>query len=219
MKIHKEGYSILIKIFITLLVLNLILIILFNYDINHWIIWSSAIIFLLSVNFFRVPKREKYVDSNAIVAPADGKIVVIEEVVEDEYIKDKAIQVSIFMNVFNVHINWFPVNGKIKHLKHHNGRYLSAYLPKASRENERTTIGIEHPTGNKIALNQIAGAVARRIVCYACTKREAEQGEELGFIKFGSRVDIYLPLNAKIDVKPGQIVKGKQSVIGWFDNK
>ena len=151
-----------------------------------------------------------------LYAPADGKIVVIEETFEPEYLKKQCIQVSIFMNIFNVHINWFPVNGIIKFFKYHPGRYMAAYLPKSSTENERTTIAIETTNGQEIVMRQIAGAMAKRIVSYAPVGGVARQDEHAGFIKFGSRVDLYLPLGTEIDVKLGQKVTGSQTLIGTF---
>ena len=176
----------------------------------------SSILYLLMVNFFRFPNRHIIVKDNTILAPADGKIVVIEETFEPEYLKKQCIQVSIFMNIFNVHINWFPVNGIIKFFKYHPGRYMAAYLPKSSTENERTTIAIETTNGQEIVMRQIAGAMAKRIVSYAPVGGVARQDEHAGFIKFGSRVDLYLPLGTEIDVKLGQKVTGSQTLIGTF---
>lgn len=219
MTIHKEGYKIILFALLGLGLINLLFSVVSNQPVCV-LIWSvpvSLVIFVLIVNFFRSPKREGYLHENAIIAPADGKIVVIEETEENEILKGKCIQVSIFMNVFNVHINWYPVDGVIKFFKHHSGRFMSAYLPKASTENERTTVVITHDTGRTIVVRQIAGAVARRIVCYAKEGNKSVQGQQMGFIKFGSRVDIYLPLGTRIDVKVGQVVRGKQTIIGWLE--
>jgi phosphatidylserine decarboxylase len=177
----------------------------------------SAVFFFLVLNFFRSPKREGYLHENAIIAPADGKIVVIEEVEENEVLHGKAIQISVFMNVFNVHINWYPLSGVIKYFKHHSGRFLSAYLPKASTENERTTVAIEHESGKVVVVRQVAGALARRIICYSREESKSFQGQQMGFIRFGSRVDIYLPVGSRIDVKLGQVVRGKQTILGWLE--
>jgi len=215
MTIHKEGYKILGSIFLILAGVNLLFLL-----IPGVIVWSipiSATLFFLIVNFFRSPRREGYLHDNAIISPADGKIVVIEEVEENEVIKGKAIQVSVFMNVLNVHINWYPISGIIKRFNHHSGRFMSAYLPKASSENERTTVAIEHESGKVIVVRQVAGAIARRIVCYAKEQDKSYQGQQMGFIKFGSRVDLYLPVDSRIDVKLGQVVRGKQTIIGWLE--
>lgn len=177
----------------------------------------SIILFLGTVNFFRFPNRVIIMDDNTIIAPADGKIVVIEETEETEYFKDRRIQVSIFMNIFNVHINWFPVNGIIKYFKYHKGNFAAAYLPKSSTENERTTIVIECNNGESVLMRQIAGAMARRIVSYAPVGGKARQDHHAGFIKFGSRVDLFLPLNSHIQVKLGQKTTGSQTIIGTFN--
>jgi phosphatidylserine decarboxylase len=215
MTIHKEGYKILVTVLVALAVLNMLLAM-----IPGVIIWSasvSAVVFFLVLNFFRSPRREGYLHESAIIAPADGKIVVVEEVEENEVLQGKAIQVSIFMNVFNVHINWYPLSGVIKYFKHHSGRYMSAYLPKASTENERTTVAIEHESGKVIVVRQVAGAVARRIVCYAESDGKSFQGKQMGFIKFGSRVDVFFPVGSRVDVKLGQVVRGKQTILGWLE--
>ncbi|GAO29031.1 phosphatidylserine decarboxylase family protein [Geofilum rubicundum] len=215
MTIHKEGYKILVTVLAALTVVNLLLALIPG--VMVWSIPVSAVLFFLVLNFFRSPRREGYLHENAIIAPADGKIVVIEEVEENEVLQGKAIQVSVFMNVFNVHINWYPLSGVIRYFKHHSGRFMSAYLPKASTENERTTVAIEHESGKVVVVRQVAGAVARRIVCYAEADTKSFQGKQMGFIKFGSRVDIYLPVGSRIDVKLGQVVRGKQTILGWLE--
>lgn len=217
MKLHKAGYSLLIKILIVFILINGIVF----YFAAHTTVWYTTlvitgILYLLVVNFFRFPNRHIILDNNTILAPADGKIVVIEETEETEYFKDKRIQVSIFMNIFNVHINWFPVNGIIKYFKYHKGNFAAAYLPKSSTENERTTIVIECNNGEKILMRQIAGAMAKRIVSYTPVNGEAKQNEHAGFIKFGSRVDLFLPLGTQINVKLGQKTTGSQTIIGKF---
>jgi phosphatidylserine decarboxylase len=219
MTIHKEGLKILGVTFTSLALVNLVLWLIVSSPIMvlSWTLPVSLIMFIFVLNFFRSPRREGYLHEHAIIAPADGKVVVIEEVEENEVLKGKAIQVSIFMNVFNVHINWYPLSGVIKYFKHHSGRFMSAWLPKAATENERTTIAIEHERGKQIVVRQIAGAVARRIVCYANEDEKASQGQQMGFIKFGSRVDLYLPVGSRIDVKLGQTVRGKQTIIGWLE--
>lgn len=221
MTIHKEGFKIIGIAFLAFVLFNAILFFSLGSSckVLVWSIPLTFILFFLVVNFFRSPRREGYLHENAIIAPADGKIVVIEEVEEDEVLKGKAIQVSIFMDIFNVHINWFPVNGIVRYFKHHSGRFMSAWLPKASTENERTTIAIEMADGRTVVTRQIAGAVARRIVAYAKEGEKAEQGSQMGFIKFGSRVDLYLPLGTRIDVKLDQVVRGKQTIIGWLEEE
>ena len=217
MKIHKAGYTLLFKAFVLFAFINvLVYAFIPNIIVFRAVLIVSGILYLLMVNFFRFPNRHIVVKDNTILAPADGKIVVVEETFEPEYLKKQCIQVSIFMNIFNVHINWFPVNGIIKFFKYHPGRYMAAYLPKSSTENERTTIAIETTNGQEIVMRQIAGAMAKRIVSYAPVGGVARQDEHAGFIKFGSRVDLYLPLGTEIDVKLGQKVTGSQTLIGTF---
>ena len=217
MKIHKAGHILLFKAFVLFAFINvLVYAFIPNHNVFRAVLIVSSILYLLMVNFFRFPNRHIIVKDNTILAPADGKIVVIEETFEPEYLKKQCIQVSIFMNIFNVHINWFPVNGIIKFFKYHPGRYMAAYLPKSSTENERTTIAIETTNGQEIVMRQIAGAMAKRIVSYAPVGGVARQDEHAGFIKFGSRVDLYLPLGTEIDVKLGQKVTGSQTLIGTF---
>ncbi|MGL5683669.1 MAG: phosphatidylserine decarboxylase family protein [Marinifilaceae bacterium] len=218
MTLHKAGFGILVKAFCILAIINLLV----YYFIGNMIVFGivlaiSVIIYGLMVNFFRFPNRLIIMDDNKIIAPADGKIVVIEETEEGEYFKDKRIQVSIFMNIFNVHINWFPVNGVVKYFKYHKGNFAAAYLPKSSTENERTTIVVEAKNGQEILMRQIAGAMARRIVCYAKVGDKASQDKHAGFIKFGSRVDLFLPLGTKINVKLDEKTVGSQTVIGTFN--
>ena len=217
MKIHKAGHILLFKAFVLFAFINvLVYAFIPNIIVFRAVLIVSSILYLLMVNFFRFPNRHIIVKDNTILAPADGKIVVIEETFEPEYLKKQCIQVSIFMNIFNVHINWFPVNGIIKFFKYHPGRYMAAYLPKSSTENERTTIAIETTNGQEIVMRQIAGAMAKRIVSYAPVGGVARQDEHAGFIKFGSRVDLYLPLGTEIDVQLGQQVTGSQTLIGTF---
>jgi phosphatidylserine decarboxylase len=169
------------------------------------------------LQFFRNPARSIIINENNIIAPADGKIVVIEEVTENEYFKDKRIQVSIFMSPINVHINRYPISGIVKYSKYHPGLFLVAWHPKSSTDNERTTIVVENKNGQSVLFRQIAGALARRIVNYAKEGDNATQGNEFGFIKFGSRVDLLLPLNVKINVALEQKVVGRQTIIGTFE--
>ncbi len=212
MKIHKEGHNILIRLSIILLVINAIV---FGFLPSALIITGiiSVILFLSVLQFFRNPTREIVIpDENVIYAPADGKIVVIEETKESEYFKDKRLQVSIFMSPTNVHVNRNPISGTVNYFKYHPGKYLVAWHPKSSTENERTTVVID--TGDaEILLRQIAGFMAKRIVNYLDVGEEVEQGTDMGFIKFGSRVDLFLPLDTEITVALGQKVKGNKTVI------
>lgn len=216
MTIHKEGYSTLFVVLVALLIVNAGIYFLLGIEVTKFTALASLLFYFLIVNFFRSPKRDAFIQDGAVVAPADGTIVAIEEVVEDEYLKTKCLQVSIFMSVFNVHINWFPIKGVVKYFRHHNGRFMAAYLPKSSTENERTSVVLENNRGVQILVRQVAGAMARRIVCYAEEEKAIAQGEQMGFIKFGSRVDLYFPLGSQIDVKLDQKVTGRQTIIGWL---
>ena len=204
-KIHREGLNILVVLLFILLMINIPAYIFIEYKIIPIIFISiSAIMFLLAANFFRSPRRHfKGNPEKAVLASADGKIVAREEDYEDEYLQRNVIQLSIFMSVFNVHANWPSVEGKVMYVKHHSGRFLAAYLPKSSTENERSTIVIKTPGGVEVLMRQIAGAVARRIVTYAEPGDDVTLDQHIGFIKFGSRVDIFLPLDAEILVKLG----------------
>ncbi|MBD5294958.1 MAG: phosphatidylserine decarboxylase family protein [Bacteroides sp.] len=210
MKIHHEGINTLVMLFIVLLALN-IPVWLF---LPPWILPAcctaiSVLMYSFVFNFFRCPVRVFKGDTkNLMVSSVDGKVVAIERVNEPEYLKSEAIMLSVFMSPLNVHANWFPTSGVVEYVRHHNGRFLSAYLPKSSTENERSTIGIALPNGQRITVRQIAGAMARRIVTYAREGDLSLIDEHLGFIKFGSRVDIYLPLDAEILVKMGHKTSG-----------
>ncbi len=174
----------------------------------------SITLYLVVVNFFRCPIRLFEGDTEGIVvAPCDGKVVVVEEVEENEYFHDRRLMVSIFMSIFNVHANWVPVDGVVKKVEHHDGRYMAAWLPKASTDNERSTVVIKTPEGIDILTRQVAGAVARRVVTYTAVEEECFIDEHLGFIKFGSRVDVYLPLGTEVLVKVGQKATGNQTII------
>jgi phosphatidylserine decarboxylase len=170
----------------------------------------------LVVQFFRIPKRTFSFTDSDILCPADGKVVVIEEVEETEYFKDRRIQVSIFMSPLNVHANYFPISGLVKYVKYHKGLFLVAWHPKSSTDNERSTVVVQHSSGQEVLFRQIAGAVARRICYYTKEGQMAETGQEFGFIKFGSRVDVFLPLGTKLDVKIDQDVKAKLTKLGSF---
>ncbi len=218
-KVHKEGTGLLLTLFTILFLANLILFHTIGKGIVFYIVASvSAILFFLVLNFFRSPFRRFPFDSEGLViAPADGTIVAIEEVMEKEILRCKCLQVSVFMSVFNVHANWFPVNGIIKHVSHNNGRFMAAYLPKSSTENERSAVVIETPYGEEILVRQIAGAIARRIVTYAKVGESCHVDEQMGFIKFGSRVDVYIPLDSEILVEMDQKVTGNQTPLARLD--
>lgn len=214
-RLHREGTHTLLASGLALLVLNGALFYGIENKIPFYIVATiSIILYLIVVNFFRCPIRVFEGDTERIVvAPADGKIVVIEEVDENEYFKDRRLMISIFMNVANVHANWIPVDGTVKLVRHHNGNFHKAWLPKASIENERSTVVIETPEGTEILARQIAGAVARRIVTYAKKGEECYIDEHMGFIKFGSRVDVYLPLDTEVCVKMGQKTTGNETIL------
>lgn len=211
---HKEGYKILI---IATLLAGIGIILIEKFVMLVWLNKLLAVViliaYLLILQFFRNPKRITPKNDNHIIAPVDGKVVVIEKVYEDEYFKEEKIQVSIFMSPLNVHVTRYPIGGKVKFSKYHPGKYLVAWHPKASELNERTTIVIENPSVKEILYRQIAGALARRIVNYAKPETEVIQGSDAGFIKFGSRVDVFLPLHAKIHVNLEEKVKGGEQVI------
>ena len=214
MKIHKEGY------------LSLVLAVMFagglfviaqhfiqNSIIQYLLEGFGILIFLVVLQFFRRPNRIVVIDDNTVICPADGKVVAIEEVEESEYFKDKRIQISVFMSPFNVHMNWFPINGIVKYVKYHPGLFLVAWHPKSSTDNERTTLVVEAKNKQEILFRQIAGALARRIVFYCKEGDIAIGASDFGFIKFGSRVDILLPLDAKIEVEINQKVIGTQTTL------
>ncbi len=175
------------------------------------------VLFAIVVYFFRVPAREVPADDQQVLSPADGRVVAIEEVHEGEYFKDRRIQVSIFMSPLNVHVNWYPIGGTTSYTKYHPGKYLVAWHPKSSTENERSTVVVEHPTYGEVLFRQIAGAMARRICTYSREGEPARQGSEFGFIKFGSRVDVLLPIDASVKVQLGQKVTGSNTIIARFN--
>lgn len=212
--IHREGRKILLR---TLLILALINVVIFTWVEIEWVetllLIVSLVIYLLVLQFFRNPKRYFQVDDNKILAPADGKIVVIEEIEEGEYFKDKRIQISIFMSPLNVHVNRYPISGVIKYAKYHPGAYLVAWHPKSSLLNERTSVVVQNQEGVEVMYKQIAGALARRIIMYAKEGLKVVQGKDSGFIRFGSRVDVILPPDARILVKVGDKARGGEQVL------
>lgn len=213
-RFHKEGYKIIL---ITLVFALAAILLAEKFIAINWLVKTVQIIVIgfvvIVLQFFRNPKRVGVLEDHTIIAPVDGKVVVIEEVEEPEYFKEKRIQVSIFMSPINVHVTRYAMSGIIKYSKYHPGKYLVAWHPKASTENERTTVVIENKTVGSILYRQIAGALAKRIVNYAKEGDQVVQGTDAGFIKFGSRVDVYLPLGTKINVKLGDKVKGGVQVI------
>lgn len=215
MRVHREGYQTIALCGLFFVVLNLVMF----YALPYSLIWLSWVIFVLSflfflfiISFFRVPNRVLTIDENKIIAPADGKVVVIEETIDEEYFKDKRLQISIFMSPANVHQNLNPVSGEVLYSQYHKGKYLVAWDPKSSTENERHSVVIQAKQ-SPVLVKQIAGAVARRIVNYLKPGQKVEQGGELGFIKFGSRVDVLLPAGTKVDVQLNQVVKGGITVL------
>jgi len=218
MRIHKEGYRIILITGIVILIIALIINIIWPHQtVFHYLLYLVlAVFFFIVVRFFRMPERSITTDTDTILCPADGTIVAIEEVFEPEYFKDNRRQVSIFMSPSNVHVNRYPVSGKIVYTNYWPGSFLVAWHPKSSTENERNTVVIDHTVYGPVMVRQIAGALARRIVCYSKTNERITQGLELGFIKFGSRVDLFLPLSAKINVSLEEKVKGGLTMIGAF---
>lgn len=218
MRLHHEGTHTLVGSGVLLLALNV-----FSYYYIPWrffadtVLVMSVIVYLVLVNFFRCPIR-KYEDDTTclVIAPADGTVVVNEDVEENEYFHDTRRMVSIFMSVTNVHANWIPCDGTVKMVQHHDGRFLAAWLPKASIENERSTVVIETPEGQDILVRQVAGALARRIVTYAQVGEECSIDEHMGFIKFGSRVDLYLPAGTDVKVHVGDKTTGNETVIAYL---
>jgi phosphatidylserine decarboxylase len=211
---HKEGYKIMGSAMILLIIVNLLA---HTFILTDWIritiLITTVLLFFLVVQFFRNPKRQTELNDIHVVAPVDGKVVVIEEVYEKEYFKDKRLMISVFMSPINVHVTRHPIGGRVKYSEYHPGKYLVAWHPKASEENERTTVVVENEIAGEVLYRQIAGALAKRIVNYAKVGEEVVQGSDSGFIKFGSRVDVFLPLGTELEVKLNQKVKGGISLL------
>jgi len=216
MTLHREGFKIIL--FSTLILGGL------NFGLHEWIgdnwitttvLVLSLVFYVLIIQFFRNPSRFTPIDENHVIAPADGKVVVIEDVEEPEFFKGKRKQLSIFMSPLNVHVNRYPIAGKVVYQKYYPGKYLVAWHPKSSTENERTSVVVENAK-TQILFRQIAGALARRIVCYAKEGDSAKQGAEYGFIKFGSRIDLYLPVDCKVNVNLGQKTKGGETILAYL---
>jgi len=217
MRIHKEGYKIIGFTFLILVVLSMLVAWLIPYAYLRYFFYFGFFVHLLwTMRFFRYPQRVVNSGVNHILSSADGKVVAIEETYEEEYFKEKRLLVSVFMSPFNVHVNWYPFSGVVKYVKYHEGKYLVAYHPKSSELNERNTIVIEDALGNTILMRQIAGIMARRIISYANKSDAIAQGGEFGIIRFGSRVDFYLPLDVDVKVKLNDKVKAQQTVIAKF---
>jgi phosphatidylserine decarboxylase len=220
-RIHKEGYKTILVVFFALAAALAII----NYflpqqtPVHYFLYFAAIVFFVFIVRFFRNPERPVLANDEVLIAPADGKVVVIEEAVEKVYFNEKRVQISIFMSPMNVHKNWYPLSGKINFYKHHPGRFMVAWHPKSSELNERTTTVLETKHFGNILVRQIAGAVAQRIICYAKKSDQVEQGEELGFIKFGSRVDVFLPLGTEILVTKGQKVRGNITEIARWSER
>ncbi|WP_149914823.1 phosphatidylserine decarboxylase family protein [Sphingobacterium cavernae] len=217
MKFHKEGYTSLALVVLFIFIINATA---DYFDANQYVKWFlyliSAFLFITIVQFFRSPKKVITLDESAILCPADGKVVVIEETEETEYFNDRRLQVSIFMSPVNVHVNRNPISGIVSYFKYHPGKFLVAWHPKSSTENERTTVVVKKNNGVEVLFRQIAGALARRIVWYVKEGDKVQQGQEFGFIKFGSRVDVFLPIGTKVTVNIGEKVIGGKTVIARF---
>ena len=224
MYIHKKGYGVIATVFTVLVLITVGIVMLLNafMETTHWTILAGVIIigviiFVWSVTFFRVPTRRKIThEENAVVSSADGEIVAIEEVEEKEYFHDKRIQISVFMSAYDVHVNWFPINGVVSYVKYHPGKKLFAINPKSSELNERNSVAVRDEKGREVLFRQVAGVMARRIVCNVKEGDKAEVGKEFGMIKFGSRVDFFLPIDADIQVEMGDDITGQVTVLAYL---
>ena len=213
MRIHKDEYLVIGVTFIIWLALNIVVAMTGELYFRCFTFLATTFVLIFVMRFFRYPRRTIEPKPHSVISPADGQIVAIEETFESEYFNDHRLQVSVFMSVNNVHINWFPVPGIVKYFKHHSGKFMAAYLPKSSTENERATTVIQMADGTEILVRQIAGAVAKRIITYSRVDAKVNQQNELGFIRFGSRVDLFLPVGTKVNVELCQNVTGSQTVI------
>ena len=213
MRLHKEGYKIVLIAVLIWLLINYLVGLTEETVFRVFILLTTLPILVLTVRFFRYPHRKITAAPTSVLSPADGTIVAIEETIESEYFKDKRLQVSVFMSVYNVHINWNPVPGEVTYFKHHSGHFMAAYLPKSSTLNERATTVIKLADGTEVLVRQIAGAVAKRIITYSTVGKKVTQQDELGFIRFGSRVDLYLPIGTKVNVELCQEVTGSQTIL------
>jgi phosphatidylserine decarboxylase len=213
MRLHKEGYKIVFISILIWLTVNYLVSLTDDAIFRVFILLTTLPVLILSIRFFRNPHRVIKEAPGSVLSPADGTIVAIEETTEDEYFKDRRLQVSVFMSINNVHINWNPVPGEVTYFQHHNGHFMAAYLPKSSTLNERATTVIRMTDGTEVLVRQIAGAVAKRIVTYSAVGKNVSQQDELGFIRFGSRVDLFLPIGTKINVEMCQEVTGSQTIL------
>ena len=224
MYIHKKGYGVIATVFTVLVLITVGIVMLLNalLETTHWTILAGLIIigvviFVWSITFFRVPTNRKIThEENAVVSSADGEIVAIEEVEEKEYFHDKRIQVSVFMSAYDVHVNWFPMGGVVSYVKYHPGKKLFAINPKSSELNERNSVAVRDEKGREVLFRQVAGVMARRIVCNIKEGDKAEVGKEFGMIKFGSRVDFFLPIDADIQVEMGDDITGQETVLAYL---
>ncbi|NQU34596.1 MAG: phosphatidylserine decarboxylase family protein [Bacteroidetes bacterium] len=217
MHLHKEGYKIILAtvLVVTLLYLTVWLFVPW-WQLQLIIYIGLSVELIWTISFFRVPNRSVNLNESTILASADGKVVAVEEVVETEFFNDRRIMISVFMSPFNVHVNWYPFSGKVIYTKYHKGKYLAAYNPKSSTNNERNTIVVENSNGKAVLLRQIAGVMARRIISYAKKDDTVKQGDEFGIIRFGSRVDFFIPIDAKVNVKIGDKVSAQKTIIAYF---
>lgn len=213
MRIHKEGYLVVLIAILIWLGINYMVVLTGEPYFKIFSLLATTPILFLSIRFFRYPNRTITPAPQSVLSPADGTIVAIEETYESEYFKDKRLQVSVFMSVYNVHINWVPVPGKVSYFKHHSGNFMAAYLPKSSTENERATTVIKMEDGTEVLVRQIAGAVAKRIISYPKVDDQVSQQTELGFIRFGSRVDVFLPIGTEVKVQLCEAVTGSQTIL------
>jgi len=213
MRLHKEGYTIVLAAILIWLTINYLVGLTGETVFRVFILLTTLPVLILTIRFFRYPHRNIQAAPKSVLSPADGTIVAIEETTENEYFKDRRLQVSVFMSVYNVHINWNPVPGEITYFKHHSGHFMAAYLPKSSTMNERASTVIRMADGTEVLVRQIAGAVAKRIITYSTVGKQVTQEDELGFIRFGSRVDIYLPPGTKVNVELCQEVTGSQTIL------
>ena len=218
-RIHREGRGMIATLTLLIFAINVPMFMYMPTWLSAITLLLSAVLLVFVTYFFRNPSRiVEVTDDNLLIAPADGRIVVVEPTMENEYFHEKRLQVSIFMSPFNVHANWYPVEGTVLVSEHQDGRHQGAWLPKSSTENERSLVVIETPSKVQLAVRQIAGAMARRIVTYAKAGHQAQRNEHMGFIKFGSRVDLYLPLDTEIFVTVGEAVTGNETIIGRLNN-
>ena len=213
MRLHKEGYAVVAVAVLIWLIVNYVVALTGETVFRVFFLLSTLPLLILCIRFFRYPHRKITPTPKSVLSPADGTIVAIEETTENEYFKDKRLQVSVFMSVYNVHINWIPVPGEITYFKHHSGHFMAAYLPKSSTLNERATTVILMADGTEVLVRQIAGAIAKRIISYSTVGKQMTQKDELGFIRFGSRVDLFLPIGTKVNVEICQEVIGSQTIL------